>query len=279
MHTKTNFAFLIALIAMIFSENLKAQFTVKRLNDPSIVAQQKRMVFEGWGDWRPYPKYLLGIQTNFAYATVWGMWAPSRNRDYKDGPDIRPLKPTGLETQRFGEVEMQRKETERIKMETDTIHKRSVQDFAHWTSATVSADPLWLLYYNRMLKPLREFPDNPQNYLEWGFQKPEVYQTLLSTGGISLLKEKLDLLKDRYNISRTVDMPRGKRFLMYHENLIGWRKFSSEIRSHDLKGGLYMDYHKILQELKNTTNLFGTKNFKTDKEIAKEVMNHYKHQF
>lgn len=279
MHTKTNFAFLIALIAMIFSENLKAQFTVKRLNDPSIVAQQKRMVFEGWGDWRPYPKYLLGIQTNFAYATVWGMWAPSRNRDYKDGPDIRPLKPTGLETQRFGELELQRKEAERIKVETDTIHKRSVQDFAHWTSATVSADPLWLLYYNRMLKPLREFPDNPQNYLEWGFQKPEVYQILLSTGGISLLKEKLDLLKDRYNISRTVDMPRGKRFLMYHENLIGWRKFSSEIRSHDLKGGLYMDYHKILQDIKNTTNLFGTKNFKTDKEIAQEVMNHYKHQF
>ena len=279
MNTKTNFAFFIALIALIFSENLKAQFTVKRLNDPSIVAQQKRMVFEGWGDWRPYPKYLLGIQTNFAYATVWGMWAPSRNRDYKDGPDIRPLKPTGLETQRFGELELQRKEAERIKMETDTIHKRSVQDFAHWTSATVSADPLWLLYYNRMLKPLREFPDNPQNDLEWGFQKPEVYQTLLSTGGISLLKEKLDLLKDKYNISRTVDMPRGKRFLMYHETLIRWRKFSSEIRSHDLKGGLYMDYHKILQDLKNTTNLFGTKNFKTDKEIAQEVMNHYKHQF
>lgn len=279
MNTKTNYAFVIALIALIFSENLKAQFTVKRLNDPSIVAQQKRMVFEGWGDWRPYPKYLLGIQTNFAYATVWGMWAPSRNRDYKDGPDIRPLKPTGLETQRFGELELQRKEAERIKMETDTIHKRSVQDFAHWTSATVSADPLWLLYYNRMLKPLREFPDNPQNYLEWGFQKPEVYQTLLSTGGISLLKEKLDLLKDRYNISRTVDMPRGKRFLMYHENLIGWRKFSSEIRSHDLKGGLYMDYHKILQDIKITTNLFGTKNFKTDKEIAQEVMNHYKQKF
>jgi hypothetical protein len=29
----------------------------KRLNDPSIVAQHKRMTFESWGDWRPYPKY------------------------------------------------------------------------------------------------------------------------------------------------------------------------------------------------------------------------------
>ena len=53
--------------------------SIKKLNDPSIVAQHKRMTFESWGDWRPYPKYFLGIQTNFAYATVWGMWAPSIN--------------------------------------------------------------------------------------------------------------------------------------------------------------------------------------------------------
>ena len=43
---------------------------VKKLNDPSIVAHNKRMVFESWGDFRPYPKYVLGVQTNFAYATV-----------------------------------------------------------------------------------------------------------------------------------------------------------------------------------------------------------------
>ena len=76
--------------------------SIKKLNDPSIVAQHKRMTFESWGDWRPYPKYILGIQTNFAYATVWGMWAPKINRDYKDGEDIRPLKPSGVQNQRFG---------------------------------------------------------------------------------------------------------------------------------------------------------------------------------
>lgn len=32
----------------------------KKLNDPSIVAQSKRQVYESWGDWRPYPKYVLG---------------------------------------------------------------------------------------------------------------------------------------------------------------------------------------------------------------------------
>ena len=86
---------------LLITITISGQVTVKRLNDPSIVAQHKRMVFQSWGDWRPYPKYFLGVQTNFAYATVWGMWAPKINRDYKDGEDIRPLKPTGVQNQRF----------------------------------------------------------------------------------------------------------------------------------------------------------------------------------
>ena len=68
------------LLTLLMSLFVNGQ-TVKKLNDPSIVAHHKRMTFESWGDWRPYPKYVLGIQTNFAYATVWGNWAPSRNRD------------------------------------------------------------------------------------------------------------------------------------------------------------------------------------------------------
>ena len=69
------------LAFLLFTVTMSGQVSVKRLNDPAIVAQHKRMTFERWGDWRPYPKYFLGIQTNVAYATVWGMWAPSINRD------------------------------------------------------------------------------------------------------------------------------------------------------------------------------------------------------
>ena len=83
---KLNICLLITLLSAI----VNAQ-TVNKLNDPSIVAQHKRMTYERWGDWRPYPKYFLGIQTNFAYATVWGMWAPKRNREYKRGEDILSL--------------------------------------------------------------------------------------------------------------------------------------------------------------------------------------------
>lgn len=250
--------------------------TVKKLNDPSIVAQHKRQVFEKWGDFRPYPNYLFGIQTNFAYATVWGWLSPARNQDYKNGPDIRPLKPTGLEVQRFAELEYQRNEAEKIKVEVDTLYKRNLQDFAHWTSITSEADPLWLLYYKRMLKPLKEFPANPQNFMQWQLKDDKTYQNMLAFGEIDYLKEQLDLLKDQYDNSRTLDMPRGKRFLMYHETLIGWRKFVKRIRSGNQKNTLYLDYKNLLTSVKSSVTPIPPK---SDKEIVESIMTKYKNNF
>ncbi|AIL44375.1 hypothetical protein [Elizabethkingia anophelis] len=248
-----------------------------RLNDEAIVSQHKRQVFESWGDWRPYGKYFLGVQTNFAYSTVWGMLSPSRNRDYKDGEDIRPLKANGIEVQRLAQVELQRQEAEKIKIEVDTLYKRNMQDLAHWTSLTVDADPLWLLYYKRMLSPLNNFPDNPQNYTDWRLKDDESYQTLLSIGVIKRLQENLDLLKDKYKISRTVDMPRGKRFLMYHETLIGWRKFLYELNGFNNKTNLVLDYKKMLDKFRNTNKEIAL--HRDDKEIVASVMQDFKHRF
>ncbi|HFI4796577.1 TPA: hypothetical protein ACGQK4_002296 [Elizabethkingia anophelis] len=248
-----------------------------RLNDEAIVSQHKRQVFESWGDWRPYGKYFLGVQTNFAYSTVWGMLSPSRNRDYKDGEDIRPLKANGIEVQRLAQVELQRQEAEKIKINVDTLYKRNMQDLAHWTSLTVDADPLWLLYYKRMLSPLNNFPDNPQNYTDWRLKDDESYQTLLSIGVIKRLQENLDLLKDKYKISRTVDMPRGKRFLMYHETLIGWRKFLYELNGFNNKTNLVLDYKKMLDKFRNTNKEIAL--HRDDKEIVAGVMQDFKHRF
>lgn len=253
-----------------------AQVSVKKLNDPAIVAQHQRMVFESWGNFKPDPKYVLGIQTNFAYATVWGWMAPSINRDYKDGDDIRPLKANGIEVQRLLELEQQKSDAEKIKTESDTIYKRNVQDFAHWTSATIDADPLWLLYYKKMLKPLKEFLDNPQNFTDWQLKDNQTFQTMKLNGGIENLQEKLDLLKDHYNNSRTLDMPRGKRFLLYHETLIGWRKFIKQLRSFDQKNTLFLDYKNLLTVLKTG---FHSERTQTDVQIVQNIMTQYKNKF
>ena len=254
------------------------QISVKRLNDPSIVAQHKRMTFESWGDWRPYPKYLLGIQTNFAYATVWGMWAPSINRDYKDGDDIRPLKPTGEQNLRYTQLKLEEEEAKKIKAASDTIYKRSVQDFAHWTSATVDADPLWLLYYKRMLKPITEFPDTPQSFIEWRLKDQQTYETLNTTGTLKRLQEELDMIKEKYSMSRSMDMPRGKRFIMYHETLIRWRRFVQELRKYNNKTTLLLDYKNILKNHLSTALPSGWTPA-SDKQIVQNTMQQYKHRY
>lgn len=265
-------------LLLFITVGVSAQLSVKRLNDPSIVAQHKRMTFERWGDWRPYPKYFLGVQTNFAYATVWGIWAPKINRDYKNGEDIRPLKPTGVQNQRFAQLKFQEEEAKKIKAASDTIYKRSVQDFAHWTSATVDADPLWLLYYKRMLKPITEFPDHPQNYLEWRLKDQQTFETLNTTGTITRLQEELDLIKEKYDMSRSMDMPRGKRFIMYHETLIKWRKFVQELRKYNNKTTLLLDYKNILKNHLSTA-LPNQWTPASDKQIVHSTMQYYKHRF
>ena len=252
--------------------------SIKRLNDPSIVAQHKRMTFESWGDWRPYPKYFLGIQTNFAYATVWGMWAPSINRDYKNGEDIRPLKPNGEQNLRLAQLKLQEEEAKKIKAALDTIYKRNVQDFAHWTSATVDADPLWLLYYKRMLKPITEFPNTPQNFIEWRLKDQQTFETLNTTGTLKRLQEELDLIKEKYAMSRSMDMPRGKRFLMYHETLIKWRAFVQELKKYNDRTTLLLDYKNILKNHLSTAIPHGFTP-QTDQQIAQNVMQQYKHLY
>ena len=143
-------------------------------------------------------------------------------------------------------------------------------------SATVDADPLWVLYYKRMLNPLKSFPEQPQNFREWGFDNQEIYETLKFSGGIDRLQEILDLLKDKYHKSRTMDMPRGKRFLMYHETLMGWRKFKAELFSYNTKGELYLDYKNALDKFRKGRKKYITR---TDVEIVQEIMNQYKDQY
>lgn len=260
--------FLILLFIGLFAE---AQVPIR---DEAIVAQHKRMVYSRWGDWRPYPKYILWgtIQVNVSYALIWGSWAPSRNRRYKRGADIRPLKATGLETQRNIKTYLQEKEAERIKKSVEDIAKSNKKDFAHWTPLTVDADPLWLLYYKRMLRPLKEFPANPRNSIDWGFSNPEIYSNILKNGGIEPLKEKLEILKDKYKTARTVSMPRGKRFLLYHETLLEWRKFLSSIKRYNKSSFLNIHYTKRVNSIKSNNKNF---NFKNDEEIFKNILTQY----
>ena len=129
-----------------------------------------------------------------------------------------------------------------------------------------------------MLKPITEFPDTPQNFLEWRLKDQETFETLSTTGTIERLQEELDLIKEKYSMSRSMDMPRGKRLIMYHETLIKWRKFVRELRKHNNKTTLLSDYKNIL---KNHSNYALPPAWipTSDQQIVQSMMNHYKHRF
>ena len=63
---------------------------------------------------------------------------------------------------------------------------------------------------------------------------------------------------------------------MYHETLIGWRKFQAELLFYNTKSELFLDYKKTLDKFRN-----GKKNYvtKSDVEIVQEIMTQYKNQY
>lgn len=256
--------------------SVNAQY-ITRINDPSINGQEKRQVFMQWGDWKPNAKRFLGVNTSVAYASVWGLYAPKLNKKYRKGRDIRPLGPTGQQNQRFIVLKQEQKEVEEIGESVDSIYQRKLADFAHITHLTGSADPLWLLYYKRMLKPLNNFPDKPKNYIEWGFKDDKTFQLAKTNGTITELQEMLDLLKSKYKTSREADMPRGKRFLLYHEILMDWRAFSAKVDEFCERMDLSLKYSNLIKDIKKKKNHLSER--RSDSEIVAGIMEKYKHNF
>lgn len=224
-NTKQRLLFL--MVGFLQTVIINAQ-TVKSIKDPYIVSQEKRQVISKWGEWRPGPDYFLGINTNVHNHMVWGFLAPSRNRAYKRGQDIRPLSPTGLQNQRLGTTLMQQNATRATRDEVEDIESTTLDEYMHITALTTEADPLYLLYYKSMLKPLKEQEGISLEEKEYYLQKMGMsLATIRKNDKYGLLNKlviDIVILLDKYKMARTVDMPRGKRIIMYHECLIDWRK-------------------------------------------------------
>lgn len=267
------------LFSLLSVGKLEAQ---KRLNDPSIVNQQKRMVYESWGNFTPNPKYLLGVQTNFAYATVWGMWAPSRNRDYKEGPDLRPLRLGGTESERLLSLQVQQKETELVAKSVDSLQKQSLLELSYHTNLVEASEPLWQLYYKEKLEPIIAYPEMPTHYTDWNLKSEKSFEALSSNGGLGPLREELTLLKSKFTLARESVIPRGKRILLYHACLMDLRAFERNLQHKVLLSEVHRSSFYLLSETKgfsaNGSSLKYAGFSKSDKEIVGELLNHWKNK-
>ena len=80
--------------------------------------------------------------------------------------------------------------------------------------AVSEADPLYLLYYKKELKPLEnpgeeafdDVPTDVQDYLQ-------------DTGALDWFQKEMERLAERYQLAKKLDMERGQRILMYHRIL------------------------------------------------------------
>jgi hypothetical protein len=252
---------------LLLSFQIKGQ-SVKRVQDPNIVAQEKRQVFQQWGEWRPYPNYnFFGIQTNIAYMNIWGWLSPRVNRDYKRGSDIRPLGPAGLQNQRYVSTKQEESETEKVLKEVRDVYNVHLDEQLHYSSVTVPTDPLYLLYYKTMLKDLQEFDTNSPIASQWGFTNTEAFERFERLGMMGESKRKLDVLQNRLELSKSMEIPRGKRIMMWHECLVEWRKIKNYLTFLNRQGTNTIKEEGQLSKLKESKKNGGNSLANRDAQI------------
>lgn len=221
--------------------SVRAQ-TVMTLKDPHIVAQEDRMVYKSWGNFLPKPKYFLGVQTRLSYSMTWGMLAPNQNKNYRRGADIRPLSANGQQTKRQLNTLLHNEQTATMEEDAIVIGDEAETELMYNSSLFYATDPLFILYYKKKLKPIREwntegfFVDimdklsSDKMFTSIGLtdgQKNAVVNELLNNEAMNRYLNEMDILVEKYDMAISLPMGRGKRILSYHDMYIRHSKMYS----------------------------------------------------
>ncbi|TSJ40945.1 hypothetical protein FO440_14510 [Mucilaginibacter corticis] len=203
----------ILLTGLLFSARLFAQSVIK---DDAVDNQSQRMVFQQWNqnNFYPHPGFL---HTNPYYWLVWGLFDPNYHKT-----DLRPLSPTGPQTQRLALVAAMDNTDDRYKLQSDTLRTTALSQIASQSGLLSDADPLWLLYYRQQFSPLLNY--SPATLL--GPLPPKVSAALLSDGMYGWYSSELSMLKERLNGARTTNMDRGSRIMAYYRMLRDYERLS-----------------------------------------------------
>jgi len=233
----------------------------KLINDESIRYQQERMVFKQWDKNKFTPTSgWLGI--NPYYWLTWGL-----HPNYKN-TDRRPLSVWGPQTQRLGLVGTMNAVDDAYKLESDSLRNTALLEIANHSGLASSADPLWLLYYSKELKPALEFSD-------MSILAPlpaEVRSKIISEGLYDWFKNELTILKERIIGAQTTNMDRGARILAYHRMLQEYRQLEATwaIRTASAQSNINMTRQQ--ERVKSADIPISNWTTQSDVEIAKEVI-------
>jgi hypothetical protein len=199
---------LIALTGLIIQQ-ATAQMVI---NDQSVRYQQERMVFKQWDKNKFTPTHGF-LWLNPYYWLTWAL-----HPGYPDN-DLRPLGPSGPQTQRLALVGVLNSTENSYKLQADTLRNSALSEIANQSGLVAPADPLWLLYYAKELRPVTGH--TPASILS---PLPAVVQQKVVAEGLYdwYIKE-LDMLKERLDGARSTTLDRGARILAYHRMLLEYR--------------------------------------------------------
>jgi hypothetical protein len=250
--------FLITLMMCFTMQSIKAQ---RAIEDKAMFYQQERMVYKQWdrGKFEPGSGW-LGI--NPYYWLTWGL-----HPNYPD-TDRRPLSSWGPQTQRLGMVGVMNSTSGGYKLEADTLRNTALLELTNFSGSLSSTDPLWLLYYSKELKPVLEYSDATI----LGTLPAIVRAKVISEGIFSWYKNELDVLKERINGARNVNMDRSSRILAYHRLLNEYRllaaTWTTRTAGAEKKMGLSAQQEKAKSGQVNIDSWTSV----SDVEIAKQVI-------
>jgi hypothetical protein len=231
------------IVAMVF--NLTIAYGQKKIEDIGIIHQQERMVYKQWDKDKFDPKWSWWKPGSWApYAATW-LLHPS----YAD-TDRRPLKGGGEQTQRLALAAAMQVTSDYYKKQADTLRNTAITEFTNYSSTVAFADPLYLMYYKKELKPLdnivgNAFINTPAN----------VTLYMAESGGYNWYLEEMNSLLERYKQAKSVNIDRGQRILMYHRIMLEHRKLAEVWKNKLDMARMMLDYKEKLKNQRENKNI------------------------
>jgi len=249
---------LTVLVCLFIGLNSWAQ---RAIEDKAMFYQQERMVYKQWdrGKFEPGSGW-LGI--NPYYWLTWGL-----HPNYPD-TDRRPLSPWGPQTQRLGLVGAMNSTSGAYKLEADTLRNTALLEISNHSGYLSAADPLWMLYYSKELRPVMEYSD----YGILGGLPVSVRAKVISEGTFSWFKNELDVLKERIDGARSANMDRSSRILAYHRLLMEYRTLSATWATRTVNAEKNMNLINSQRSVKSGQVHIDSWTSGSDVEIAKDVL-------
>ncbi|RYE26916.1 MAG: hypothetical protein EOP45_02905 [Sphingobacteriaceae bacterium] len=233
--------------------------------DQAVNYQHERMVYKQWDQNKFTPTSgFLGL--NPLYWLTWGL-----RPQYKK-VDRRPLSGSGPQTQRLGLTATYDDQANKSRLETDTIGDVARADIARTSSAFSGTEPLWFMYYKKEL----DFVINatPQDIINT--VPPKILPQIIQASTFDWYMEQIGILRERLDGARTTDMDRGSRILAYHRILLKYRSLHEQWMDHLASAVLGLKQEQNRKIVKSAAAAVYSTARKSDKEIAKEVVNNDK---